>query len=400
MPGGDGDTDPVNALDAGLLVALVVGTLLGYRRGLLLQVASYGGLLLGLLLGAAAAPFVARLASDGAPSIAAATVTLLLCAAIGNGLGWIVGTIARARARSSVLGGADRAGGAAISVVALALTIWFVALNVVGGPWPAVSREVRGSTIVRALDEALPEPPSLVAQVRRFLDRYGFPDVFAGIPPVPADPVRMPTEDEVRAAYRVGAPSTFRVVGPACDRIQEGSGFVVAPSYLLTNAHVVAGVRRAVVQRAGEPDRPAVVVRFDPDLDLALLRVDDLPAPLRLVGAQADRGDAGVVIGYPDGGPLAASVAAVGRWIAALGRDIYGEGEVERAVYELQTEVHPGNSGGPFVLADGRVAGVLFAASRTDEGVAYAIASSEVIPWLAEAVGRTEAVSTGPCTKD
>lgn len=390
----------MNALDAGLVVLLVIGTLVGYRRGLILQVASYGGLLLGLLLGAAAAPLAAGLANDGAPSVAAATVTLLLCAAIGNGLGWIVGSIARARARSTVLGGADRAGGAAISVVALALTVWFVALNVVGGPWPVVSREVRGSTIVRVLDDALPEPPSLVAQVRRFLDRYGFPDVFVGIPPVPADPVRMPTEDDVRAAYRTGAPSTFRVVGPACDRVQEGSGFVVAPSYLLTNAHVVAGVRRPVVQRAGEPDRPAVVVRFDPKLDLALLRVADLPAPLRLAGTQAARGDAGVVIGYPDGGPLAASVAAVGRWIEAMGRDIYGRGEVERAVYELQTEVHPGNSGGPFVLSDGRVAGVLFAASRTDEGVAYAIASSEVLPWLETALGRTEPVSTGPCTKD
>lgn len=389
----------MNTLDLGLLVALVLGTVLGYRRGLILQVASYGGLLLGLLLGAAAAPLVASLASDGAASVAAATVTLLLCAAIGNGLGWIVGSIARARARSTVLGGADRAGGAAISAVALALTIWFVALNVVGGPWPTVSREVRGSTIVRTLDAALPEPPSLVAQVRRFLDRYGFPDVFAGIPPVPAEPVRMPTEDEVGAAYRVGAPSTFRVVGPACDRIQEGSAFVVAPSYLLTNAHVVAGVRRVVVERAGERDRPAVVVAFDPDLDLALLRTEDLPAPLRLVDGEADRGDGGVVIGYPDGGPLTSSVAAVGRWIEALGRDIYGKGEVERAVYELQTEVHPGNSGGPFVLADGRVAGVLFAASRTDDGIAYAIASSEVLPWLAAAVGRTEPVPTGPCTE-
>lgn len=389
----------MNTLDVGLLVALAVGALLGYRRGLILQVASYGGLLLGLLLGAAAAPLVAGLVGEGAPSVAAATVTLLLCAAAGNGVGWIVGSIARARARSTVLGVADRAGGAAISVVALALTIWFVALNVVGGPWPAVSREVRGSVIVRALDDALPEPPSLIAQVRRFLDRYGFPDVFAGIPPAPAEPVRMPTEDAVRGAYRVGAPSTFRVVGPACDRIQEGSGFVVAPAYLLTNAHVVAGVRRTVVQRAGEPDRPAIVVRFDPALDLALLRVEGLPAPLRLAATEVDRGDAGIVIGYPDGGPLAASVAAVGRWIEALGRDIYGKGEVERAVYELQTQVHPGNSGGPFVLADGRVAGVLFAASRTDEGVAYAIASTEVVPWLEEALGRTEPVPTGPCVR-
>lgn len=390
----------MNALDAILLVVLVVGTLTGYRRGLILQLASYGGLLLGLLLGSALAPLVAGLASDGAPSVAAATVTLLACAALGNGLGWIVGSIARARAHRTVMGGADRAGGAAISVMALGLAIWFVALNLVGGPWPQVSREVRGSTIVRTLDSSLPEPPSLVAQVRRFLDRYGFPDVFAGIPPVPAGPVVPPTEGEARAAFRAGAPSTFRVVGPACDRIQEGSGFVVGSSYLLTNAHVVAGVRKATVQRAGEPDRPAVIVRFDPKLDLALLFVDGLPEPLTLIETEVDRGEVGTVIGYPEGGPLTGSPAAVGRWIEAMGRDIYGNGEVAREVYELQTEVHPGNSGGPFVLDDGRVAGVLFAASRTDDEVGYAIASTEVLPWLQTALGRTRPVATGACLKD
>jgi len=59
--------------------------------------------------------------------------------------------------------------------------------------------------------------------------------------------------------------------------------------------------------------------------------------------------------------------------------------------------VRPGNSGGPFVLPDGRVAGVVFAASSSDEDVGYAIAATEVDDPLRSAIGRTTPVDTGPC---
>ena len=84
--------------------------------------------------------------------------------------------------------------------------------------------------------------------------------------------------------------------------------------------------------------------------------------------------------------------------IDAIGRDIYDSRRVERSVYELQTAVRPGNSGGPFVLDTGLVAGVVFAASSTDDGIGYAIASTEVLPWVEVALGQTVAVSTLTCT--
>jgi S1-C subfamily serine protease len=104
------------------------------------------------------------------------------------------------------------------------------------------------------------------------------------------------------------------------------------------------------------------------------------------------------VLGYPGGGPLDAHRAAVLRTLdPAVGRDIYGRGEVERSVLELQTRVRPGNSGGPFVLSDGSVGGVVFAASSGDEDVGYAIAASELEEALARGIGSTDEVSTGPC---
>jgi len=261
-----------------------------------------------------------------------------------------------------------------------------------------VADQIRGSAILRTFDVALPAPPSLLAQARQFLNHLGYPDVFSGIPPLPADPVPPPSQLEARSAAEAGAASTVRVIGQACDSIQEGSAFVVADGYVVTNAHVVAGVTDPQIQSIGIGSEIATTVRFDPELDLALLHVEDTPGPaLPLVAEAVERGAAGAVLGYPGGGPLDVHRAAVTRTLLAVGRDIYGRGEVDRLVLELQTRVRPGNSGGPFILADGRVGGVVFAASTGDEDVGYAIAASELREILQEGIGAITEVDTGPC---
>jgi S1-C subfamily serine protease len=189
-----------------------------------------------------------------------------------------------------------------------------------------------------------------------------------------------------------------RIVGQACGEIQSGSGFVVAPNEIATNAHVVAGVAVPQVQEQGGGTQPASVVLFDPEMDLAVLRIAEAPGPvLPLLGSQAERGAGGAVLGFPGGGDLQGERAAVRRPIDAVGRDIYGAGTVVRKVYELQATVEPGDSGGPFVLPDGRVAGIVFAASTTDDGVGYAIASIAAADDIGRAVDLTAPVSTGAC---
>ncbi|MDQ3991921.1 MAG: MarP family serine protease, partial [Actinomycetota bacterium] len=229
---------------------------------------------------------------------------------------------------------------------------------------------------------------------------FGFPEVFAGLPPAPAGPVDPPSNRQVRRAMEASGPGTLRVVGRACDRIQNGSGFVVDPNHVVTNAHVVAGVTDPQVQQQGGDSFAATTVLFDPDLDLAVLRMEAAPAdPLPMVEAALARRDRGAVLGYPGGGPLRARAAAVRRVMTAVGRDIYGRGTVRREVYELQTRVRPGNSGGPFVDLDGRVAGVVFAASTTEEDVGYALTAAQVRPRIDRALGRTDPVGTGPCIR-
>ncbi|HXF57503.1 MAG TPA: MarP family serine protease [Actinomycetota bacterium] len=391
----------MNPLDWAIVGLVVLAGVNGFRRGALLQLASYLGLFLGLVAGALVAPRVAPRVDSPLAQAVAALSSLLLLAALGDGLGWVLGSRMWHLARRSALRAVDALAGAAVSIVALLLAVWFVGFNLANGPIPPLARLIRGSAVVQALDGALPRPPSLIAGARQFLDRFGFPEVFADVPPPPAGPVRGPSRKVVARAAAAADQSTVKVVGEACGATHEGSGFVVAPRYVLTNAHVVAGMRDPLVQLQGDP-RPheAAVVLFDPQTDVAVLRVEGVESPpLPLDLDELGRGAAGAVLGYPGGGGLRFEAAAVRRQIEAVGRDIYGRSIVRRDLYELQTQVRPGNSGGPFVLPDGRVAGVVIAASTGDPDVGYALTASEVAPFVERGVGRTREVSTGPCLR-
>jgi S1-C subfamily serine protease len=388
----------VNLLDLLLLVLIGLAAWSGFRRGALLQLITYAGLLVGLILGALVAPHVAALADSPFMQSALALGAFLAIAGLGDAAGWFVGAKVWQTTRGSRFQPVDAVGGSFVAIVALLLASWFVALNLAAGPFPTVARQVRGSAIIRGLDEALPEPPSVVNGVRRFLEQAGFPEVFAGLPLTPAGPVDPPSAAEARRAFDAAAEGTVKILGQACDRIQEGSGFVVDPGYVVTNAHVVAGVDRPEVVEPDGNRHPATTVLFDPDLDIAILHVQASPGPvLELIGRDVDRGAKGAVVGYPGGGGLTGVEGAVRQRFNAEGRDIHGDDTVVREVYELQADVRPGNSGGPFVLVNGQVAGVIFAASTTDPHIGYAITGGEVLPLVRRALGDTAAVGTGPC---
>jgi S1-C subfamily serine protease len=390
----------VDLLDLFLIVLIVFAAISGFRRGALFQLFTFGGLLAGLVVGASVAPKLAGLVSDPNTQSIVALVSFLAIAALGDAAGWMVGARVWAATRASVLAPIDAAGGSVVSVVAVLLAIWFIGLNLANGPFPSLASEIRSSAVVRGLAETLPPPPSLLGQVRKFLNEFGFPEVFAGLPPAPGGAVRGPTRGQAKRAYEDAKDSTLKITGQACGRIQEGSGFVVAPGYVITNAHVVAGEHSISVQTSGGASQTGVPVLFDPRIDVAVLRITSTPgAVLHLAGHEFQRRAVGAVLGYPEGGGLKGVGAASRRVIHAVGRDIYGRGTVTRDIYELQTTVQPGNSGGPFVLANGEVAGLVFAASTTDPSIGYAITSTEVSPDVRRAVGHTAPVSTGSCTR-
>jgi S1-C subfamily serine protease len=177
-----------------------------------------------------------------------------------------------------------------------------------------------------------------------------------------------------------------------------GSGFFVAPQHVVTNAHVVAGGSSMTVTVGGDVQW-ASVVAYDPQGDLALLYVPGVEiAPLTLSGTVPARGSTGVALGFPGGGDLVVTPAAVTANHRFGGPDIYGNGgSPERTVLELRSQIRRGDSGGPLVVEPGIVGGVIFGASRVDPDVGYAIGADEAVARIGPFIGSTTPVATGAC---
>ena len=106
----------------------------------------------------------------------------------------------------------------------------------------------------------------------------------------------------------------------------------------------------------------------------------------------------GAVLGYPQDGPYDARPVRIRADQRLRSPDIYGNGTVVREVYSLRGLVRPGNSGGPFVGTDGRVLGVVFAASVSDTDTGYALTARQVGRAAAVGLDATARVSSGNCT--
>ncbi|MDQ4143590.1 MAG: MarP family serine protease [Actinomycetota bacterium] len=392
----------MNIVDLLILLAAAAAAFRGYRRGLLGQVFELGGGFLGLLAGLAlsrpvAAVFTSRPGIEGA-IISLATVFAAL--AIGQMLGFLVGYKFRHAARHMQLVELDATLGLAFSVLVTLILFWLIGSMLVHGPSRQVARALRQSTVLTALSAALPTPPDVVSAVQQYLDRSGFPQVFAGLPAEIGPPVKLPSNAQALRAVRAADQSTVRVTAPACGGTLLGTGWVAASDTVVTNAHVVAGASSVMVHDAAGHHAGRVVL-FDDETDIAVIRTDGLGGPpLSLTTRDLPRGTKGATLGYPgsSGGRLVWRRAAVRAHFEATGRDIYGTSRVQRDVYEIHSPVRQGESGGPFVLPNGTVGGMVFAASSTDGETGYALSGREVLDEVRAGAARTSPVSTGACT--
>ncbi len=360
-----------------------------------MQVASFAGLWGGLAIGAALAPTVSRLVAGAGPRAIVGAATVFGAAGVLSAVGRTAGAHLISRARNKSVRTADAGLGAGVGAVAMLLATWLVASMLATLPLPNLTTLIQRSAILRAMNDALPPAPSIFSRIQRVLDPVGFPNVFAEFEPPSASPLPLPSDPAIRAAVSRAAPSTVKVVGTACGEIITGSGFVVAPNTVVTNAHVVAGENgQSVDDRSG--GHSSFVVLFDPKLDVAVLHVDGLSdASLALSSTTVTRGTDGAVLGYPGGGPLTTGSAVVLREETAVGRDIYGQDLTARDIYEVNAVVRPGNSGGPLVNTSGTVIGVVFARSARDPNTGYALTSATVSSRIGSR--GSSAVSTGPC---
>jgi S1-C subfamily serine protease len=391
-------------IDLVLVVVVVSYAVSGYRQGLAVGALSLGGFLVGALIAMSIVPPMAEGLDEGIQRSFVVLVAVLLFAWLGQLGGAVLGARLRQHLTVRVAQVADQLLGMVAGVVAVLLVLWFVGGALRGSPAPNVNRAVSSSKVLSAVDRFMPEDLDVLAEnFRRAVAGTEFPRVFAGVAPEQILPVPSPDPSAVSpAVLRRAERSVVKIVGDAeeCGRGQEGSGVVVAPGRVATNAHVVAGVTAPTVQVGGVGAKlPARVVLFDAHKDLAVLAVDDLTAPaLLLARDDLDHGADALVAGFPRNGAFSAGPARVRAVLQATGEDIYGKAGVQREVYSLYAKVEPGNSGGPLIGVDGTVAGIVFAKSLDDPTTGYALTIREVAGDIRAGIAADAAVPSGGCT--
>jgi S1-C subfamily serine protease len=387
----------VDLLDFIIILLLVAAVASGWRRGLTWVGLSLLGLIVGVILGALIAPAIAHpLSADRQTQALIGTGVFLTTVALVQGIGTAIGYRIRIAALRSSFAELDSWLGSVVAALGVLVGAWYLGLTFATSPFTRLDLQIRNSAILRALDNLAPRPPAFLASLENLLKGSTFGNPFAGLAPDTLAPVPIPTTVDtpgIRAADQV----VVKVLSRGCG-LDAGSAWPVAQNYLVTNAHVVAGGQFVQVQTPQNRTLDATVVLFDPETDVAILRVPGLGlSPLQVAPADPARGTQGAVIGYPGGGNEQVVPAAVRGTQRATGRDIYGSSLVTRTIEVLDATVIPGDSGGPVVDLNGVVIGLVFASSTVDPTEGYALAITQIQPALSQGPGRSAPVSTGGC---
>jgi S1-C subfamily serine protease len=378
----------MTVLDWGIIAFTIALAMWGYRQGLIVGTLTLLGFAAGAFVGSRIGPLLLNQGSESpyAP----------LCAALGALMGGAVTAVAlesfalglRARlVRGRGLHLADGAGGAAlIASVALGLVWVFGAVALHAPGTTQLRADVQRSLILRSLNNVLP-PSGPILQALNRVDPA--PSIAGPATPVaPPDPRTSRDPDVVRAGV-----SVVRVLGTACGLGIEGSGWVAAPGLVVTNAHVVAGEDDTSVTTQEGASVEATAVHYDPENDLAVLRID-ASLPALEIDPQPKSGDSGAVLGYPENGPYGVSPARLGEMRDTISEDSYGGGPIRRPIVSLRGTVRSGNSGGPIVDTRGRVMGTVFAATTSGSPGGFAVPNEVVRRALDDT---SSPVDTGPC---
>jgi S1-C subfamily serine protease len=387
-------------LDLAVLAIAFVAAVSGWRSGALGSLLSFVGVILGAVAGVLLAPHVVSHLDGPRTKLFVALFLILGLVVIGEIAGVVLGRAVRGAIRNGGLRTVDSVTGVALQLVAVLVAAWLLATPLTSSDQPNLAAAVRGSRVLSTVNDVAPDWLKRVpTRLSSLLDTSGLPNVlepFGRTPIVNVDaPDAALAADPVVAATR---PSVLKIRGVAtsCQKVLEGSGFVVAPNRVMSNAHVVAGSETVTVESEGKT-YDATVVSYDPDADISILDVPDLPAtPLQFDMQEAPTGTDAVVMGYPGGGEFTATPGRIREIIQLNGPDIYHATTVTREVYTIRGTVRQGNSGGPLIDRDGKVLGVVFGAAVDDADTGFVLTSNEVAKQMAK-VGNTARVSTDTC---
>ena len=387
-------------LDLAVIAVALIAAVSGWRSGALGSLMSFVGVILGAIAGVMLAPHIVSHLHTPRTKLFAALFLILALVVIGEVAGVVLGRAVRGSIRSGPVRLADSVVGVALQLVVVLVAAWLLGSPLASSNQRGLAEAARGSRVISEVDKYAPDWLRTVPKrMSTLLSTSGLPDVLEPYGDTPVEAVAPP--DESLAGSLVVAstrPSVVKIrgVAPACKKVLEGTGFVVAPNRVMSNAHVVAGSESVTVEAEGQT-YDATVVSYDPDADISILDVPNLPQqPLVFAEQPAKTGTDAVVMGFPGGGDFVATPARVREIIELSGPDIYKTKTVSREVYTIRGVVRQGNSGGPMINRAGQVIGVVFGAAVDDKDTGFVMTTDEVSRQLAR-IGNTAKVPTGNC---
>ncbi|MGS0686464.1 MarP family serine protease [Nakamurella sp. GG22] len=392
----------MSIVDIIVVLLVIAAAVSGFRQGLITAIFTLVTAIAGAVVAIQLAPFLMEKVDDPTAKIAIGIACVVVGVGIGEVAGSTVGKAISQRVSWRPAQAVDRTLGLFGYAIAVLVVIWLIAVPLASVPYPWLSSAIRGSAVLAKVNDVMPaQAQDVSSKLREVLNDSGFPAILDPLAPTPNTSVEPPdpaagTTPQVAAA----ADSILKVrsVAQSCARRMEGTGFVIAPEKLMTNAHVVAGSDRAEVETGGGR-LDATVVLYDAERDLAVLDVPGLDAaPLEFATTPAAPGASAIVAGYPLDGPYLVTPARIRASIQLRGPNIYSSATVTREVYTLRAQVRPGNSGGPLLAPDGTVLGVIFGAAIDETDVGFALTAEEVAPVVEAGLTDSSAASTEACT--
>ena len=386
-------------LDLAVIGVALIAAISGWRSGALGSLMSFVGVLLGAIAGVMLAPHIVSHVHSQRGKLFAALFLILALVVIGEVAGVVLGRAVRGSIRSGPVRVVDSFIGVALQLVVVLVAAWLLGSPLTSSNQQNLAAATRGSRVITEVDKYAPEwLRSVPKRMSALLSTSGLPDVLepVGTPIQAVDPPDPSLADSLVVSK--SRPSVVKILGvaTACQKVLEGTGFVIAPNRVMSNAHVVAGTESVTVEAEGKK-YDATVVSYDPNADISILDVPNLPQqPLVFAEDPAKTGTDAVVLGYPGGGDFAATPARVREIIELSGPDIYKTTTVNREVYTIRGTVRQGNSGGPMINRAGQVIGVVFGAAVDDNDTGFVMTTDEVSRQLAK-IGNTTKVPTGAC---
>lgn len=390
-------------VDIIVLVIALLAAISGFRQGAVASALAFVGVVLGAVAGVMLAPHLMTRFDDREARLLVGVLLLVILVVIGEVAGMILGRAARSGIRSPGVRQVDSVIGSALQVCAVLVAAWLLAIPLSNSGPANVSVAVRESKVLGGVDSVAPQwLRDLPKDFSALLDTSGLPQVigpFQRTPNTNVDPpdsaaANLPAVDQARLSV-----VKIEGIAPSCSQQLEGSGFVISPERVMTNAHVVAGTRRLTVEDSDGDLHQARVVLFDSTNDIAVLDVPGVTAPaLRFADEPAATGTDAIALGFPEAGPFNASSLRVRDVINLSGPNIYRSGQVLREVYTVRGSIRQGNSGGPMINTDGEVLGVVFgAAEDPNEQTGFVLTAKQVEQDFAASENRSARVSTQTC---